>query len=416
MPKYLLSRLLVASLALAISSTALAQLKPGYVRLRRIGPAVTVKQSGTENVVLSIKTPDEIPAEEVRILENNTVFTTGPDSRVILLFSNGATVTVKEDSILNIEQFRQGPFDGDYNPSTATNEPPAESRTKIFLARGELIGNVKKLNESSRFEVETPAGAAGIRGTTFRVVFRPTGTGQAFFTVTTLEGDVGVTTSEGTVAAPISVLDAEEVSIVVEVDDDTGAITVVTPVAEIAPDNADAAVLADVSAAVQESVEAVVDVVFNAANDQSDEPVAEEGGDEEGDGTASEEETEEEQPEEEAQEPDDSEQPEESAAEDTGNEEQGSGGEEGASSGEETAPTGESEGDTGGESTTPSEGGDTSGTTGSDNSGTTGGDTPGTTGGDSPTTPTTPTSPTTEAPPPVQAPPRDSPTAGSGGG
>ena len=42
-------------------------------------------------------------------------------------------------------------------------------------------------------------GAAGIRGTTFRIVFRPIGAGQAFgalgqpfeFSITTLEGDVG---------------------------------------------------------------------------------------------------------------------------------------------------------------------------------------------------------------------------------
>ncbi len=265
--KPLLSRFLFASLALAFVSTSLAQSRRGYVRLTRIGPTVQVKDNATQEEIMRL---DAQPTEEIRILEKNTVITVGEGSRVILVFSNGATISVKEGSILNIESYRQNPFAGAYQPATATEEPPADSHTRIRLEYGELVGNVKTLRPDSTFTVETPAGAAGIRGTTFRVVFRPQGNGQAFFSVTTLEGDVGVTTTEGTVNAPISVVDDQEVVILVEVNDDTGEVTVVTPIDEIAPANADPQTLADMSAAVQESAEAVVDVVITAENSQDE--------------------------------------------------------------------------------------------------------------------------------------------------
>lgn len=56
-----------------------------------------------------------------------------------------------------------------------------------------MVGNVKTLNHAaeSMFSVSTPAGAAGIRGTTFRIVYRPTGNGQAFnYQLSTSEGVV----------------------------------------------------------------------------------------------------------------------------------------------------------------------------------------------------------------------------------
>ncbi len=288
MSKLLLSRFLLASVALLLASSAFAQSRRGYVRLTRIGPTVEVQDNKGEKEKMTV-------LEETRILEQNTVITVGAGSRVILVFSNGATLNVKENSTLNIETFRQDPFAGQYDLNTATDEPEARSTTKIFLKEGELIGNVKSLRPESTFTVATPAGAAGIRGTTFRVVFRPSGTGQAFFSVTTLEGDVGVTTTEGTVDAPISVVDDQEVVIVVEVDDETGAVTVVTPIEEIAPATADPAVLADMTQAVQESVEAVVNVVMSAETDQDETPVTDEGDEGEGnDEGAAEEESDEE--------------------------------------------------------------------------------------------------------------------------
>jgi hypothetical protein len=73
-----------------------------------------------------------------------------------------------------------------------------------------MVGNVKTLNRAagSNFSVSTPAGAAGIRGTTFRIVYRPTGDGQAFnFELSTSEGVVLFegTTPDGAAAVNVGV-------------------------------------------------------------------------------------------------------------------------------------------------------------------------------------------------------------------
>ena len=46
------------------------------------------------------------------------------------------------------------------------------------------------VDQGSEFSVQTPVGAAGIRGTIFKVTFRPGKNGKVFFTVTTAEGVV----------------------------------------------------------------------------------------------------------------------------------------------------------------------------------------------------------------------------------
>ena len=54
-------------------------------------------------------------------------------------------------------------------------QEPGTSVTKLNLTRGELVGRVVHLNvdKGSEFTVRTPVGAAGIRGTIFRIIFRP---------------------------------------------------------------------------------------------------------------------------------------------------------------------------------------------------------------------------------------------------
>ena len=71
-------------------------------------------------------------------------------------------------------------------------QEPGTSTTKLNLSKGELVGKVVHLNvdKGSEFTVQTPVGAAGIRGTTFRIIFRPGPDGKAFFSVTTADGRV----------------------------------------------------------------------------------------------------------------------------------------------------------------------------------------------------------------------------------
>lgn len=122
---------------------------------------------------------------------DQTEIVTGAASNVILVFSNGATVNVGADSDLDIELFEQDPFATAQKVSGMKQEP-GTSVTRLSLTKGELVGKVAHLNvdRSSEFTIQTPVGAAGIRGTTFRIIFRPGPNGTASFSVVTTDGRV----------------------------------------------------------------------------------------------------------------------------------------------------------------------------------------------------------------------------------
>ncbi len=138
------------------------------------------------------------------MVSDQTTVVTAQGATIILAFSNGATVNVAADSSLDIEQFEQDPFGADVKMSELKEEP-GTSTTRLSLTKGELVGKVVHLNvdRGSEFTVQTPVGAAGIRGTTFRIVFRPDpATGKAFFVVTTADGRVLFT---GETSGPVSI-------------------------------------------------------------------------------------------------------------------------------------------------------------------------------------------------------------------
>jgi hypothetical protein len=197
---------------------------PGKIRATRVIGQVTVEDVATK-AARSVANNDEI--------SQGSIVKTAQSSSVVLLFSNGASISLAANSELNIEQFTQDPFGGSYEPSKATEEPSV-SNTNLRLARGELVGNVKKLKTSagSKFTVGTPVGAAGIRGTTFRIVYVPTGIGLAFnFSLLTVEGNVEMLLSTGTVVAPaVAVTDNQQIVISnVTVNPATNELVIVTP-------------------------------------------------------------------------------------------------------------------------------------------------------------------------------------------
>jgi hypothetical protein len=125
------------------------------------------------------------------LLSDGTTIVTAVGANVILVFSNGATLNVAADSTLNIDEFIQDPFADNIKISDLKAEP-GTSTTKLNLTKGELVGKVVHLNvdRGSEFTVQTPVGAAGVRGTVFKIIFRPGPNGTTIFTVLTSEGRV----------------------------------------------------------------------------------------------------------------------------------------------------------------------------------------------------------------------------------
>lgn len=128
-----------------------------------IGTARVVKVEGT---AFAVKADSE---ERVALRSGDSVLrktklVTEGSSRLVLLFSNGAAMTLGPNTSMTIEEYLQeGP--------ESRKADPGPSSTQLFLEYGETTGNVEGLDAKSDFAVRTPLGTAGIRGTTFQVSF-----------------------------------------------------------------------------------------------------------------------------------------------------------------------------------------------------------------------------------------------------
>ncbi len=261
--KALLWAVLFGFVFMLSGAEALAAQDPGKIIARGVKGKVTAREKAADASVNPVTVVKDM---EIR---QGMIVTTEQNSSVVLIFGNGAVVNLGTDSVLEIDAFTMDPSAAPLNPDTIVDEPTV-SKTKINLTKGELVGKVAKLNKAggSEFTVQTPVGAAGIRGTTFRIVYRPNGTGQAFFSLTTVEGNVEVTLASG-VAPVVGVGANQEVvlaSVTVNVDNVTGAVTIVLPAGtSTAVQQATAAATQIVLVAVQSIVEATAGVSFSTA-------------------------------------------------------------------------------------------------------------------------------------------------------
>lgn len=234
-----------ALLAIAFSAEGRAQTAAGVIKAARVQGEVTKLVAG---VAVPLKNGD-------RVAEADTVVT-GPSGGVVLVFANGSSVKLGASSKLNIEEFKMDPLATDIKAADIKDREPTVSKTNLMLIEGELVGEVKKLNRDagSYYYIRTPVGAAGIRGTTFRIVFRPTGDGRAFtFTLSTAEG---VVLFEGTTAAAagagVNVPDGQEITVTAEVNAAGDLVNISPPTATQPIASADVAVI---QAAVTEVIE-----------------------------------------------------------------------------------------------------------------------------------------------------------------
>ena len=175
-----------------------------------------------------IKTVDGDVAEVVveTALPPSTKISTGPNSSVVLAFSNGAMIKMGENSELVIEEFLQEPFSGTVAVSKL-NEEPSESKTKLRMDRGELIADVKKLKrKDDGFTVQAVAGLITTRGGVFRVLFRPISNTQASFQATTASGRVEYSSTSGATRTPIP--EGQEIAFTIDLTPDGQGKTLVT--------------------------------------------------------------------------------------------------------------------------------------------------------------------------------------------
>ncbi len=240
----LLRFLSCAFVASALSLAAHAQTELGSIKAARVqGEVLKLAADGTS-----------APLKDGDLLTEKDTVTTGKGASVVLVFGNASTVRLGAESRLAIDEFKMDPLDEPLSDISSRTTEPNRSKTALNLSYGEMVGEVKKLNTAngSTYSVNTPVGAAGIRGTIYRIVFRPSSDGKAFFQIQTAEGLVVM---EG-VANIENVEIPQDQEVVVEIDTDKPEETTVKT-GEIPP--ADAAAI---RTAAQELVQSVQNVVI----------------------------------------------------------------------------------------------------------------------------------------------------------
>jgi len=92
-------------------------------------------------------------------LTQNSVVRTAPGSVVdLFLGDNGPVVRVTEDTTLGIDRL-----------TIDRTGVDKVIETQLDLRNGRILGNVKRLAAASKYEVKTPHGVAGIRGTRYDI-------------------------------------------------------------------------------------------------------------------------------------------------------------------------------------------------------------------------------------------------------
>ena len=134
----------------------------------------------------------ESPLKAGDILREGDRIHSTAGSKVFLVFSNGSEITLFQNSSLSIVDLEQEPYTSKrvYNELEAD---PSKSQTLLELDYGQLDGHVKKLSNTSSFNIETPLGTAAIRGTRFSISLLFTGN-KLILSVSNFDGLVDILT------------------------------------------------------------------------------------------------------------------------------------------------------------------------------------------------------------------------------
>ncbi len=159
---------MVAFALLPILSSA--ALQSGKVQVGKVTGTVTLVDAKSQRKALAAGAT----------FQEGSLVETGINSTAELVFSNGASVVLTPNTVLDVRTFRQVPAAGIVAPYRQIEKDPSPSVTELEIPRGKIVGEVRKLNSLSTFTVKTPAGLVRIRGTVFTVEYRigPDGIGQ----------------------------------------------------------------------------------------------------------------------------------------------------------------------------------------------------------------------------------------------
>lgn len=109
------------------------------------------------------------PAKAGEFIQEGFTIKTAAASTVTLLMDNGALVVIQPETEFSIDQFITNPFDYEGIEYRNITKEPSRSVTKLNVRSGDIFLNVVPLDKESKFDIVTPLGSAGIRGTSLSV-------------------------------------------------------------------------------------------------------------------------------------------------------------------------------------------------------------------------------------------------------
>ncbi len=141
--------MLAAVAVVAMALTAQAQTQQGKAEVRAI----------TGSAAYSVGGAPFMPLKVGSVLYSGTTLKTAPGSSIDLFLGNSAgVVRVTESSTLALDRLTLTDTGADI-----------VTETQLDLREGTILGNVNKLSAASRYEIRTPNGVAGIRGTRYQI-------------------------------------------------------------------------------------------------------------------------------------------------------------------------------------------------------------------------------------------------------
>jgi len=183
---------MVAFALLPILSSA--ALQTGKVQVGKVSGTVTIIDAKAQRK----------PLANGATFQEGSLVETGVNSTAELVFSNGASVVLTPNTLIELRTFRQVPSAGITDPYRQIEKDPSPSVTELEVPRGKIIGEVRKLNALSTFTVKTPAGLVRIRGTVFTVEYRIGPDGIGHIVVDCVRGSVETTIFSSN-AGPVTV-------------------------------------------------------------------------------------------------------------------------------------------------------------------------------------------------------------------
>lgn len=193
--------LTLAVLAL-LPAVASAALQNGKVQVGMVKGTATLFDPASKQTALS----------SGRVFEQGYRVETSASSTAELILSNGSTLIVNPESLVEVRTFRQVVseliIDGEYQK---LEKEPSPSVTEIIVTRGKVIGEVRKLNPQSSYVIKTPVGVARIRGTIYTVQYSTVGANAGKLVVGCVKGSVEATVYAAN-SGPVSVAPGKQIS------------------------------------------------------------------------------------------------------------------------------------------------------------------------------------------------------------